>query len=75
MKASMGVWQSSAAQRDQLRRFLRNAAPLIEPGHRYEVGWQFHVKRLHVFYPSAPGSLGRQTSSSRSCMCQRVSPR
>src|SRR5665213_1485358 len=40
-------------QRDQLRRFLSNAIPLIKPCRGYEVDWQFHVKRFHVFYRTA----------------------
>jgi len=40
-------------QRNQLRRFLRDAIPLIEPFRSYQVDWQFQVKRFHVFYRTA----------------------
>src|SRR6185312_2291225 len=56
-------------QRDQLRRFLRNAIPLIEPRCGYEVDRQFQVKRFHVLYRTA-----QFTETSNSIIAQRLAP-
>jgi hypothetical protein len=56
-------------QRDQRRRFLRNGITLSEPCSGYEVDWQFHVKRFHVFYRSA-----QFTGTSMSIIAQPFAP-